>query len=89
MYFTLIKNTVVAFKGCFPAVMMSACVQWARERIEELNGVLLGQLGEKKDGERRWVETMNQAREHARILGEVGLDFGHLIGRREMNAPVV
>lgn len=89
VYFTLIKNTVVAFKGCFPIVMMSACVQWARERVEELNSVLLGQLGEKKDGETRWVETMNQAREHARILGEVGLDFGHLIGRREMNAQVV
>lgn len=89
MYFTIIKNTVVTFQACFPTVMMSACVKWAKEQVDAFNDILLRQLSNTNLGEKRWIESMNQARDHAKMLSEVGLDFDNLIGRKKVVEPVV
>jgi len=38
VYFSLIRNTVKVFQQCFPPVMMSACVKWAKERYVQFQG---------------------------------------------------
>ena len=45
------------------------------------NAILARQLSSTDKGGQVWTECMNQAKEHARMLGEVGLDFKSLIGQ--------
>lgn len=85
----MIKNTVNTFQACFPKVMTSACVKWAKEQVDAFNDILLRQLSNTNPGEKTWIETMNQARDHVKMLSEVGLDFDHLIGKKKVVEPVV
>jgi hypothetical protein len=89
VYFSLIRNTVKVFQQCFPPVMMSACVKWAKERLDEFNEILARQLGSVRVGSETWKDCMQKAREHAGMMGEVGLDFGGLVGVRVGNGEKV
>jgi hypothetical protein len=81
VYFTIIRNTVSTFQSCFPPLFMSACVKWAKEEVDTFNTILARQLSSTERGGPIWTECMNQAKEHAKMLSEVGLDFGNLVGR--------
>ena len=80
VYFSLIRNTVRTFQQCFPPTAMSACVKWAKERLDEFNAVLGRQLGSVRVGSETWIDCLGKAREHAGMMGEVGLDFVGLVG---------
>ncbi|ROW14601.1 hypothetical protein VPNG_03148 [Cytospora leucostoma] len=96
VYFTIIKNTVSCFQICFPPPMMSACVKWAKDEVEAFNVILARQLSSTEHGSEAWIKCMEQAKEHAKVLSEVGLDFRYLVGREpaavngghEPNGPV-
>jgi hypothetical protein len=60
---------------------MSACVKWAKEQVDAFNIILARQLSSTEREGQVWTECMDQAREHAKMLSEVGLDFKSLIGR--------
>jgi exocyst complex component 8 len=61
--------------------MLSACVKWAKEEVEDFNVILARQLSSvEKDGE-AWRECMNRAKIHAQMLTEVHLDFRDLVGK--------
>ena len=81
VYFTLIKNTVSIYQQCFPPLMMSACVKWAKEHVDGFNILLGRQLSSVKSDSPVWAECMERAKEHAMLLSEVGLDFKDLIGK--------
>ncbi|KAH7417937.1 Cullin repeat-like-containing domain protein [Cadophora sp. MPI-SDFR-AT-0126] len=81
VYFTIIRNTVSTFQACFQASVMSACVKWAKEQVDAFNIILARQLSSTERGGPLWMECVNQAKEHAKMLSEVGLDFKSLIGR--------
>ena len=81
MYFTIIRNTVSTFQTCFPPLLMSACVKWAKEQVDAFNILLARQLSSTEQGGPVWSECMDQAQEHAQMLSEVGLDFKSLIGQ--------
>ncbi|TAQ87561.1 hypothetical protein B7494_g4137 [Chlorociboria aeruginascens] len=81
VYFTIIRNTVSTFQTCFPPLLMSACVKWAKEQVDAFNLILTRQLSSTEQEGQRWTECVNQAKEHAHMLAEVGLDFKSLIGR--------
>lgn len=83
IYFTIIRNTVTTFQTCFPSLLMSACVRWAKEQIEDFNAIFLRQLSSTEPGSAIWDMCLNQTREHANMLNEVGLDFNELIGREK------
>ncbi|KAA8570856.1 hypothetical protein EYC84_000247 [Monilinia fructicola] len=91
VYFTIIRNTVSTFQTCFPQPLMSACVKWAKEQVDAFNVILARQLSStEKDGQ-VWTECMDQAREHAKMLSEVALDFSSLIGLNSIdiqNEPI-
>ncbi len=80
VYFTLIKNTVTIYEQCFPLWMMSACVKWAKQHLDEFNKILASQLGNVQRDSPTWKECMDQARAHAKLMAEVGLDFKDLVG---------
>ena len=80
VYFTLIRNTVKTYQQCFPPVMMSSCVQWAKERLDEFNALLGRQLGSVSPGCAEWNDCMGKAVGNAAMVGEVGLDFVNLVG---------
>ncbi|KAB5523862.1 exocyst complex component EXO84 [Coniochaeta sp. 2T2.1] len=82
VYFTLIRNTVSCFQGCFPPPMMSACVKWAKEEVEAFNVILARQLSSTEEEGEVWTLCMNRAKEHAKMLSEVGLDFRNLVGKK-------
>ena len=79
VYFALIRNTVRVYQQCFPPPMMSACVKWAKEMLDEFNEVLGKQLGSVIPESKTWVECLARAKEHAAMCGEVGLEFGELV----------
>jgi exocyst complex component 8 len=60
---------------------MSACVKWAKEQVDTFNIILARQLSSTEHGGPVWTECMNQAKVHAKMLSEVGLDFKSLVGR--------
>ena len=60
---------------------MSACVKWAKEEVEAFNAILARQLSSTEAGGEVWEKCMGRAREHAKMLAEVGLDFRNLVGR--------
>lgn len=82
VYFSIIRNTVNSFQGCFPPPMMSACVKWAKEEVEAFNTILARQLSSTDPGGKVWTDCMERAKTHAEMLSEVGLDFSDLVGRQ-------
>ncbi|KAI1076787.1 serine/threonine-protein phosphatase pp2a catalytic subunit [Whalleya microplaca] len=82
VYFSTIRNTVSCFQSCFPQVMMSACVKWAKEEVDAFNVILARQLSStEKDGV-VWKQCIERAKTHARMLEEVHLDFTDMdVGR--------
>ncbi|KAH8679096.1 exocyst complex component EXO84 [Tricladium varicosporioides] len=81
VYFTIIRNTVSTFQTCFPPLLMSACVKWAKEQVDAFNTILSRQLSSTERDGPVWTECMTQAKDHAKMLSEVGLDFKSLVGR--------
>ncbi|KKA27551.1 hypothetical protein TD95_002391 [Thielaviopsis punctulata] len=81
VYFRIIRNTVACFQTCFPPVMMSACVKWAKEMVEEFNEILERQLSSTERNGEVWNQCILRAKEHAKFLCEVGLDFENLVGK--------
>ena len=61
--------------------MMSACVKWAKEQVEEFNAILHRQLSSVDPQSQTWRDCLDQAHQHAAVLGGVGLDFKNLIGQ--------
>lgn len=82
VYFTIIRNTVSCFQSCFPPPMMSACVKWAKEEVESFNAILARQLSSTEEGGEVWTLCMDRAKEHSKMLSEVGLDFRNLVGQK-------
>lgn len=68
------------FQACFPPLMMSACVKWAKEQVDAFNEILARQLSSIEQDGPVWIACMNQAKDHANMLSEVGLDFRSMIG---------
>lgn len=64
---------------------MSACVKWAKEEVEAFNAIMARQLSSTEQGSETWEKCMKQAKEHAQMLSEVGLDFRNLVGQE---API-
>jgi hypothetical protein len=56
-------------------------VKWAKEQVDTFNTILERQLSSTEHGGTVWTECMNQAKDHAKMLSDVGLDFKTLIGR--------
>ncbi|KAF2708895.1 hypothetical protein K504DRAFT_433537 [Pleomassaria siparia CBS 279.74] len=81
IYFTIIKNTVDIYQKCFPQVLMSACVKWAKEHVDAFNVILARQLSSVDQRSPLWTECMDQAHDHAAMLRDVGFDFTDLIGK--------
>lgn len=59
--------------------MMSACVKWAKERLDEFCALLGRQLSSVQRGSPTWRDCVERAREHAGMMDEVGLDFRGLV----------
>ncbi|KAL2263194.1 hypothetical protein VTK26DRAFT_7849 [Humicola hyalothermophila] len=81
VYFTIIRNTVSCFQTCFPPPVMSACVKWAKEKVDAFNVILGRQLSGEEEGSQKWTMCMDTAKQHASMLSEVGLDFRNLVGQ--------
>jgi exocyst complex component 8 len=81
VYFGIIQNTVKCFQGCFPPPTMSTCVKWAKEEVEAFNIILARQLSSTERGGEVWTTCMDRAKEHAKMLSDVGLDFVNLVGQ--------
>jgi len=81
IYFTIIKNTVDIYQNCFPQMLMSACVKWAKEHVDAFNVLLDRQLSSVDRSMPVWQECITQAHQHAAMLREVGLNFSELVGR--------
>ncbi len=81
VYFTIIRNSVSTFQICFPPLLMSACVKWAKEQVDNFNAILARQLSSTPQVGEVWKKCMDQANEHAKMLSDVGLDFRGMIGR--------
>ena len=62
-------------------MLMSACIKWAKEQVDTFNVILARQLSSTERGGKVWTVCMNQAKDHAKMLSEVGLDFVGLVGR--------
>lgn len=67
---------------------MSACVKWAKEEVEEFNVILARQLSSTERGGPVWTQCIERAKEHAKMLSEVGLDFTNLVGRDMDGRPI-
>ena len=79
--FTLLRNTLSIFQGCFGPTMSSMAVRWAKEHVEVFNGVLKLQLGSEDVGAEERKECVERAREMAGVLEEVGVSFQGIVGR--------
>ncbi|KAL9033927.1 MAG: hypothetical protein Q9180_005687 [Flavoplaca navasiana] len=83
VYFTMMRNTVSIYQQCFPPLMMSACVKWAKQHLDGFNVILSRQLSSVQRGSPTWNECMDQAKEHAMMVNDVGLDFKELVRVKE------
>lgn len=79
--FTLVRHTVGVYQACFGQGATSAVVKWAVEVVEGFNAVLGRQMGRLERGSEERVLVVERARECARGLEEVGIDFRGLVGR--------
>ena len=80
VYFTLIRNTVGVFGGCFAPAETSACVVWATQRLDTYNAALARSLSGVARGGEAWREGLRRARELAAGMDGVGLDFKEMVG---------
>ncbi|GAM38000.1 hypothetical protein TCE0_033r08392 [Talaromyces pinophilus] len=91
VYFTLVKNTISIYQQCFPPMMTSASIKWAKEHLDQFNAILVRQLSSVQRGTTVWQKCMDTLDEQAALLTEVGVDFGDLIKRglveMENNGP--
>lgn len=69
--------------------MMSACVKWAKEHVDDFNVILARQLSSLNPENPAWKECMERAHTHAHMLSDVGLDFKDLIGKDVSENPLV
>ncbi|KAE8131014.1 Cullin repeat-like-containing domain protein [Aspergillus pseudotamarii] len=81
VYFTLIKNTVSIYQQCFPAIMTSACIKWAKHHLDGFNALLTRQLSSVQRGTSVWKKCIGIVHEHADLLTEVGIDFTDLVAK--------
>lgn len=79
VYFTIIRNTVRIYQECFPALMMSACIKWVKEQLDNFNMILVRQLSSVDTSSPVWKECLDVVKEHEAMLHDVGLDFRNLI----------
>lgn len=88
VYFTIVRNTVTIYQACFPLLMMSACIKWSKEHLEQLNVTLVRQLSSVERGGPVWSECLQLIWEHEASLKSVGLDFHEVIGKGLGEKPV-
>ncbi|KAL4988082.1 exocyst complex component exo84 [Aspergillus falconensis] len=81
VYFTLIKNTISTYQQCFPSVMASACIKWAKHHLDCFNALLTRQLSSVQRGTTVWQKCIGIVHEQADILAEVGVDFTDLVAK--------
>ncbi|OJI96633.1 hypothetical protein ASPVEDRAFT_120766 [Aspergillus versicolor CBS 583.65] len=81
VYFTLIKNTIGIYQQCFPSVMTSACIKWAKHHLDGFNALLTRQLSSVQRGTTVWQKCIDIVHEQAGILAEVGVDFTDLVAK--------
>ncbi|KAL5338278.1 Cullin repeat-like-containing domain protein [Aspergillus crustosus] len=81
VYFTLIKNTVGIYQQCFPSVMTSACIRWAKHHVDGFNALLTRQLSSVQRGTAVWQKCIDIVHDQAGILAEVGVDFTDLVAK--------
>ncbi len=89
VYFSIIRNTVNCFQSCFPPPMMSACVKWAKEEVEAFNTILARQLSSTDEEGPVWIQCMDRAKAHSKMLSEVGSDFRNLVGSNVSTAAAL
>ncbi|KAI9842103.1 MAG: exocyst complex component exo84 [Sclerophora amabilis] len=77
--FTIIKNTVSIYQACFPPLMMSACVRWAKEHVDEFNQILSRQMSSVERKNAVWQECVETVQGNSSLLMEAGLDFKDLL----------
>ncbi|KAI2789360.1 Exocyst complex component exo84 [Penicillium oxalicum] len=81
VYFTLIKNTIGIYQQCFPSVMTSSCIRWAKSHLDGFNALLSRQLSSVQRGTSVWDKCLDIVHEHAALLTEVGVDFTDLVAQ--------
>ncbi|KAE8393337.1 Cullin repeat-like-containing domain protein [Aspergillus alliaceus] len=81
VYFTLIKNTVSIYQQCFPPIMASACIKWAKYHLDGFNALLTRQLSSVRRGTSVWQKCIDIVHEHADLLTEVGINFTDLVAK--------
>lgn len=81
VYFTLIKNTIGIYQQCFPSVMSSSCIRWAKHHLDGFNALLSRQLSSVQRGTSVWQKCLDIVHDHAALLVEVGVDFTDLVAR--------
>ncbi|KIV86851.1 hypothetical protein PV11_02435 [Exophiala sideris] len=83
VYFTIVKNTVLIYQASFSPATISACIKWANGHLETFNTLLVRQLSAVEKEGKLWRECMDVVWNHEReMLGDFGLDFRAVIGRR-------
>ncbi|KAJ5584820.1 uncharacterized protein N7459_004620 [Penicillium hispanicum] len=81
VYFSLIKNTISIYQQCFPGVMSSSCIRWAKQHLDGFNALLGRQLSSVQRGTSIWEKCLDIVHQHANLLSEVGVDFTDLVAR--------
>ncbi|KAJ5965192.1 uncharacterized protein N7479_005068, partial [Penicillium vulpinum] len=81
VYFTLIKNTIGIYQQCFPSVMSSSCIRWAKHHLDGFNALLSRQLSSVQRGTLVWQKCLDIVHDHVALLVEVGVDFTDLVAR--------
>ncbi|KAL4863087.1 hypothetical protein BDV12DRAFT_202415 [Aspergillus spectabilis] len=81
VYFTLIKKTVGIYQQCFPSVMTSACIKWAKHHLDGFNALLTRQLSSVQRGTAVWQKCIDIVHDQAGLLAEVGVDFTDLVAK--------
>ncbi len=79
--FELLLHTFRTFSSAFPAASGSAVVKWAKERVDEFNGLLERQLSSVEQGSALWSECVVVVKQQAGVLAEVGVDFRGVVAR--------
>lgn len=81
VYFSLIKNTISIYQQCFPGVMSSSCIRWAKQHLDGFNALLGRQLSSVQRGTSIWEKCLDIVHQHANLLSDVGVDFTDLVAR--------
>jgi hypothetical protein len=79
--FALLLHTFRTFSSSFPPASGSAVVKWAKDRVDEFNGVLERQLSSVERGSELWNECVDVVKKQSNVLSEVGVDFRGLVAR--------